>query len=97
MVLCRRALYFAFGFTDERFIDRALERGWLITDDGQTSPAVWSHANEFNVETNFELFKGFKVQLTFNRTDNRTQQVQFMYAGMRLPTTVRIPRPIALF
>lgn len=75
-------LDFAFGFTDERFIDRALERGWLITDDGQTSPAVWSHANEFNVETNFELFKGFKVQLTFNRTDNRTQQVQFMYAGM---------------
>ena len=31
------------------------------------------------------MFKGFKVQLTFNRTDNRNSQVQFMYADM--PTT----------
>ena len=29
-----------------------------------------------------ELFKGFKVTLTTNRTDNRTQQTQFMYASM---------------
>ena len=79
-------LDFAFGFTDESYIDKALERGWLITDDGQTSPAIWSRSNEFNIEANFELFKGFKVQLTFNRTDNRTSQIQFMYAGM--PTSL---------
>lgn len=75
-------LDFAFGFTDRSYVDRALDRGWLITDDGQTSPAVWSRANELNIEVNLELFKGFKVQLTFNRTDNRNQQMQFMYADM---------------
>ncbi len=73
-------LGFAFGFEGRGFIDKALDRGWLITDDGQTSPAVWSRTNELNIEANFELFKGFKVQLTFNRTDNRTSQIQFMYA-----------------
>lgn len=78
-------LDFAFGFTDESYINKALERGWLITDDGQTSPAVWSKSNELNIEANFELFKGFKVQLTFNRTDSRNSQMQFMYADM--PTT----------
>lgn len=78
-------LDFAFGFTDDSYVQRALDRGWLITDDGQTSPAVWSRANELNIEVNLELFKGFKVQLTFNRTDNRNQQMQFMYADM--PTT----------
>lgn len=78
-------LDFAFGFTDESYVQRALDRGWLITDDGQTSPAVWSQANELNIEVNLELFKGFKVQLTFNRTDNRNRQMQFMYADM--PTT----------
>ncbi len=78
-------LDFAFGFTDQSYVQRALDRGWLITDDGQTSPAVWSRANELNIELNLELFKGFKVQLTFNRTDNRNQQMQFMYADM--PTT----------
>ena len=79
-------LDFAFGFTDESYINKALDRGWLITDDGQTSPAIWANTNELNIEANFELFKGFKVQLTFNRTDNRNSQIQFMYAGM--PTSL---------
>lgn len=79
-------LDFAFGFTDESYLDKALKRGWLITDDGQTSPAIISHGTELNVEANLELFKGFKVQLTFNRTDNRNSQIQFMYADM--PTSL---------
>ena len=79
-------LDFAFGFVDESYIDKALERGWLNTTDGQTSPAVWSKTDELNIEANFELFKGFKIQLTFNRTNNQSKSVQFMYANM--PTTL---------
>ena len=75
-------LDFAFGFTDETYIDRALERGWLLTDNGQTSPAVWSKTEELNVELNLEPIRGLKIQLTGNRTDNRTNQVQFMYDDM---------------
>ncbi len=75
-------LDFAFGFAGEDYITKALDRGWLITDDGQTSPAVWTRTNELNIEANLELFKGFKLQLTMNRTDNRTKSVQFMYADM---------------
>ncbi len=75
-------LDFAFGFTGRDFIDKALDRGWLITDDGQTSPAIWSRTKELNIELTLELFKGFKVQLTTNRTDNRSQQIQFMYDNM---------------
>lgn len=72
-------LDFAFGFTDDSYVDRAKERGWLITDNGQTSPAVWSRTKELNVELNLEPIKGLKIQLTSNRTDNRTNQIQFMY------------------
>lgn len=75
-------LDFAFGFTDENYIYRAKERGWLMCDDGQTSPALWSKANELNLEFTLEPVKGLKVQLTMNRTDNRTNQIQFMYADM---------------
>lgn len=75
-------LDFAFGFAGEDYIYKAKERGWLITDDGQTSPALWSKANELNLEFTVEPVKGLKVQLTMNRTDNRTNQVQFMYADM---------------
>ena len=78
-------LDFAFGFAGDDYVNKALERGWLITDDGQTSPAVVSHTNELNLELQLEPVKGLKVQLTANRTDNRTQSMQFMYEGM--PTT----------
>ncbi len=75
-------LDFAFGFTDESFIDRAKERGWLKGADGQTSPAIYSHTQEFNVELAFEPIRGLKIQVTGNRTDNRSRQVQFMYDDM---------------
>lgn len=75
-------LGFAFGFEGENYVKKALDRGWLITDDGQTSPAVLSRSTELNIEGNVELFKGFKIQLTFNRTDNRTTSTQFMYSDM---------------
>ena len=77
-------LDFAFGFTGQEYINRALERGWLITDDGQTSPAIWQTTNELNIELNIEPVKGLKIQLTTNRTDNRNTQVQFMYENMPL-------------
>jgi cell surface protein SprA len=75
-------LDFAFGFVDENYVYKAKDRGWLITDDGQTSPAVISRANELNIELQFEFVKGLKLQLTMNRTDNRTRQIQFMYDDM---------------
>lgn len=78
-------LDFAFGFTDESYIDRAIDRGWLITDNGETSPAVWSNSDELNIELNLEPIRGLKIQLTTNRTESRTNQIQFMYADM--PTT----------
>lgn len=75
-------LDFAFGFIGENYVQKAIDRNWLITDDGQTSPAVWTRSSELNIEANFELFKGFKVQITMNRTDNRSKSMQFMYEGM---------------
>ncbi len=54
-------LDFAFGFTDESYIDKAKERGWLMTTDGQTSPAIYSHTNELNLEIVLEPIRGLKI------------------------------------
>ena len=75
-------LDFAFGFISEDYIDKAKSRGWLITDNGQTSPALWSRANEMNIEIGLEPIKGLRIVLTSNRTENRTSQIQFMFAHM---------------
>lgn len=75
-------LDFAFGFYDEGYVNTALERGWLLTDGKQTSPAVWNKGEEFNFELSVEPIRGLKIVLTSNLTDNRTSQVQFMYSNM---------------
>jgi len=78
-------LDFAFGFTDASYIDKALDRGWLMCDETQTSPALYARTNEFNAEVQLEPIAGLKITLTGNRTDNRTSQIQFMYDN---PTTI---------
>lgn len=75
-------LDFAFGFYDKDYVTEALDRGWLITNSDQVSPALWTKSNEFNFELNLEPIKGLKLVLTSNLTDSRTEQIQFMYAGM---------------
>jgi len=78
-------LDFAFGLTDDSYIEKAMSRGWLLCDETQTSPALYSKTDEFNVEIALEPLPGLKITVTGNRTDNRTNQIQFMYDN---PTTV---------
>ena len=75
-------LDFAFGFTDESYINKAKERGWLLCDQTQTSPALFSRTSEFHADIVLEPLRGLKITLTTNRTDNRTSQIQFMYDDM---------------
>ncbi len=75
-------LDFAFGFTDESYIDKAKQRGWLLCDESMTSPALYAKTQEFSAEIQLEPIKGLKITLTGNRTDNRTSQLQFMYDDM---------------
>ncbi len=78
-------LDFAFGFVGEGYVEKAKERGWLICNDTQTSPSIWSNTNEFNFEVDLEPIRGLKIKLTNNRTDNRNSQTQFMYDNMPVP------------
>ena len=72
-------LDFAFGFVDESYVEKAKERGWLMCDENQTSPAIFSRTNEFTIDATLEPVKGLKITLTGNRTDNRNNQMMFMY------------------
>lgn len=72
-------LDFAFGFAGESYIQRALDRGWLMNDQTQTTPALYGNAKEFTAEMQIEPIAGLKITLNANRTENRTNQIQFMY------------------
>ncbi len=72
-------LDFAFGFADDSYITRAMQRGWLNKNKSMMTPAIYSNTKEFNAEVQLEPISGLKITLTGNRTDNRTNQIQFMF------------------
>ncbi len=77
-------LDFAFGFTDEDYIYKAKERGWLLCDPTQISPAVIGVSKEFSFDATIEPIKGLKIALTGNLTDSRNSQIQFMFDDMTM-------------
>ena len=72
-------LDFAFGLAGQSYIEKALDRGWLMGDENQTTPALYGQTKELALEVQLEPIAGLKITLTGNRTDNRTNQIQFMY------------------
>lgn len=56
-----------------------MNHGWLKGDKNQTTPALYGRTHEFNFEVQLEPIAGLKITLNGNRTDNRTNQIQFMY------------------
>lgn len=75
-------LDFAFGMVGDDYIDKAKERGWLLLDDGQTSPALTNKSLTVTMEGTLEPIPGLKITLNAQRTDSRTGSVQFMYDDM---------------
>ena len=72
-------LGFAFGFEGLSYIEKSKRNGWLMSDETQTTPALYANTQEFNAEVQIEPIAGLKITLTGNRTDNRTNQIQFMF------------------
>ena len=74
-------LDFAFGLVGSSFIEKSKDRGWLMSDRTQTSPAVYNVDKEFIAEVKLEPIAGLEITLNGKRTDNRSDQIQFMYAN----------------
>ncbi|MCP9612720.1 cell surface protein SprA [Coprobacter tertius] len=75
-------LDFAFGITDENYIRKISEKGWLIQNDSLVSPAIINRTDELQIDATLEPIKGLKITLNANRTSNKNNQIQFMYDGM---------------
>ena len=74
-------LDFAFGMTGTDYIQKAVDRGWLLCDS-ITSPATTNAQEDIQVRMNLEPVRDLKIDLTANRTHNRSREIQFMFAGM---------------
>lgn len=73
---------FAFGGVRRSYIDDAADRGWLIRDTNNISPAMINSARNLTIRANLEPLPGLKIDLNANRVDTRNTEIQYMYAGM---------------
>ncbi|MDD2797580.1 MAG: cell surface protein SprA [Bacteroidales bacterium] len=74
-------LDFAFGLTDDSYIQKAMDKGWLLTDSLLISPAVYSKTDELQIRATVEPIRGLKIELNANRETRTNNQIQFMYEG----------------
>lgn len=71
---------FAFGLTDgERFVERALEKDWLIRNEDNVTPAMFSKTETFTFTATVEPFAGLQINLNGSRIKTDQTQMYFMY------------------
>lgn len=75
-------LDFAFGFTDEDYVHRAADRGWLLMSDSIVTPATSNFNEQFTIRATLEPFRDFKIDLNAIRSVTRARSIHYMYTGM---------------
>ena len=78
-------LDFAFGFTDESYIQKALDNNWLMCNDSVATPSNTTSTIDLQLKATLEPVRDLKIDLNASHTMNRNKSVQFMYEGS--PTT----------
>jgi cell surface protein SprA len=76
-------LDFAFGLTDESYLEKANDRGWLVkNDESNISPALFNKIETFTFKALLEPFAGMKIDLNADRTNSHQRQIYYMYDDM---------------
>lgn len=78
-------LDFGFGFVDDKYIEKAADRGWLMRSDSIITPAATSFTEDLQIRATLEPIPNLKIDLSATRNINRSKSIQYMYEGM--PTT----------
>ena len=78
-------LDFAFGLMGDHYIDKAMDRGWLLVNDRVSTPATINSTKDLQIRAVLEPLPDLKIDLNASRTDNQARSIQYMFEGM--PTT----------
>ncbi|MDR2918552.1 MAG: cell surface protein SprA [Tannerella sp.] len=80
---------FALGDVRESYITDAKDRGWLITNNGNSdsennyvNPAMINSSKTFTATATLEPAAGLKIDLNATRVDSRDTEIEFMFPNM---------------
>ncbi len=78
-------LDFAFGLTGDSYINKAMDKDWLLINDSVSTPATTNQSEDLQLRATLEPIKNLKIDLTAARMVTKAKSIEYMYAGM--PTT----------
>jgi len=69
---------FIFGFSDLKFFNKALSRGWISTDTLLNTPATYSTSQTISLRSQVEPFPGLRIDLTADRRYNEAVSAYYI-------------------
>jgi cell surface protein SprA len=75
-------LDFAFGLTDESYIQKALDRDWLVKNEDNVTPAMFNTTETFTFKAALEPFVGLKIDLNAKYSTTDRKEMYFMFDAM---------------
>ena len=72
---------FAFGLTDENYIQRAVNNNWFVNSDYNITPAMVNKTSTFNFTANLEPIAGMRIVMNATRSRTDQKQIYFQYGG----------------
>ncbi len=73
-------LGFAFGLTDDSFLEKAQQNGWLYNDSTAT-PAATSRTQDLQLRATLEPARDLKIDLNASRTRSRNNSIRYFVKG----------------
>jgi cell surface protein SprA len=73
---------FALGFQPDDYLQKAVDKGWMVVNDSVTSPAVISKVTDLRIKASLEPMPGLRIDFDGVRSWNYNTQIEYMYDGM---------------
>jgi len=73
---------YAFGFTDDNTIQKAIDNGWFSNDSTIVNPATTAFTSDLDIKVSLEPISGLKIDLSAKRYTASNTTIQYMFDGM---------------
>ncbi|MBO4724036.1 MAG: cell surface protein SprA [Bacteroidaceae bacterium] len=75
-------LDFAFGLTDDDYLYKAIDNGWLLSGEDIAHTATSNMTEDLQVKMTIEPFRDIKIDANASWNKSGNNRIQYMYAGM---------------
>lgn len=74
-------LPFAFGLTDNRFVDEAADNGWLTQRTQNINPSSYNQTENLAIRVTLEPLRDLRITLNALRNSSQREETQFVFAA----------------